>query len=270
MALGELLKQARLEKGLSQRQLCGEEITRNMLSQIENGSAKPSMATLSYLAGRLGKPVSYFLEEKVEVSPNTARMAQARKAYEAGQYRQVCEILDAWEQEDDTAPERWLLETLSLMGQAAEAISAEKMIFAKSLLEKAALSGSKTPYDTPALARQRLLMLYTADPEMAAALEKQLPQDDRERYLRAESALQAGEYDRAANLLDGVPSDDIRWYLLRARAAMEQKDYEKAIVCYQKAEGQEPMQCAKALEQCYLALEDYKMAYHYACKQRNL
>ncbi|WP_353959843.1 helix-turn-helix domain-containing protein, partial [Klebsiella pneumoniae] len=59
MALGELLKQARLEKGLSQRQLCGEEITRNMLSQIENGSAKPSMATLSYLAGRLGKPVSY-------------------------------------------------------------------------------------------------------------------------------------------------------------------------------------------------------------------
>ena len=32
MELGEKLKQARLEAGLSQRQLCGEEITRNMLS----------------------------------------------------------------------------------------------------------------------------------------------------------------------------------------------------------------------------------------------
>ena len=35
MELGEKLKQARLETGLSQRQLCGEEITRNMLSLIE-------------------------------------------------------------------------------------------------------------------------------------------------------------------------------------------------------------------------------------------
>jgi len=58
MELGDKLRQARIEAGLSQRQLCGEEITRNMLSLIENGSAKPSMKTLQYLAGRLGKTVS--------------------------------------------------------------------------------------------------------------------------------------------------------------------------------------------------------------------
>ena len=50
MHLGEKIRQARLEAGLSQRQLCGETITRNMLSQIENGSANPSMATLRFLA----------------------------------------------------------------------------------------------------------------------------------------------------------------------------------------------------------------------------
>jgi len=60
--LGEKLKNARLEAGLSQRQLCGDTITRNMLSQIENGSAKPSYATLKILSSRLRKPVSYFLE----------------------------------------------------------------------------------------------------------------------------------------------------------------------------------------------------------------
>ena len=64
MELGQLLKQARLEAGLSQRQLCGDEITRNMLSQIENGSAKPSMETLRYFATQLGKPISFFLEEE--------------------------------------------------------------------------------------------------------------------------------------------------------------------------------------------------------------
>ena len=60
MELGKKLRQARIEAGLSQKQLCGEEITRNMLSLIENGSAKPSMKTLQYLAGRLGKSVSFF------------------------------------------------------------------------------------------------------------------------------------------------------------------------------------------------------------------
>ena len=34
MELGEKLLRARQEAGLSQRQLCGEEIPRNMLSQI--------------------------------------------------------------------------------------------------------------------------------------------------------------------------------------------------------------------------------------------
>ena len=46
MELGEKIRQARLDAGMSQRQLCGDEITRNMLSLIENGSAKPSMKTL--------------------------------------------------------------------------------------------------------------------------------------------------------------------------------------------------------------------------------
>jgi transcriptional regulator with XRE-family HTH domain len=64
MELGEKLKQARLEAGVSQRQLCGEVITRNMLSRIENGFARPSMDTLRYLAAQLGKPMSYFLEEE--------------------------------------------------------------------------------------------------------------------------------------------------------------------------------------------------------------
>ena len=61
MELGDKLRQARLDAGLTQRQLCGDRITRNMLSQIENGLARPSMQTLRYLAGQLKKPVSYFL-----------------------------------------------------------------------------------------------------------------------------------------------------------------------------------------------------------------
>ena len=79
MELGQKIRQARLEAGLSQRQLCGDEITRNMLSQIENGSASPSMSTLRFLAERLGKSVSYFLEEQAVTSANQQLMNDLRR-----------------------------------------------------------------------------------------------------------------------------------------------------------------------------------------------
>ncbi len=104
MELGEKILLARQEAGLSQRQLCGEEITRNMLSQIEHGTARPSMKTLRYLAGRLGKPVGYFLDEEAEPVP-AARLLdalnvlqKAEKAVEEGRWpyaKSLLEELDA-------------------------------------------------------------------------------------------------------------------------------------------------------------------------------
>ena len=64
MELGRKILQAREAAGLSQRQLCGDVITRNMLSRIEHGTVRPSVSTLTYLAERLGKPISYFLDEE--------------------------------------------------------------------------------------------------------------------------------------------------------------------------------------------------------------
>ncbi len=83
MSLGKKLRQARMEASLSQRALCGSVITRNMLSQIENGAANPSMSTLQYLAGQLGKPVSFFLEEipaSVPIPPIPEAVSQLEKA----------------------------------------------------------------------------------------------------------------------------------------------------------------------------------------------
>ncbi len=83
MDLGKKIRRARQEAGLSQRQLCGEEITRNMLSLIENGAARPSMKTLSLLAQRLGKPVSYFLEENTQDPSELITSAEALRQVEA-------------------------------------------------------------------------------------------------------------------------------------------------------------------------------------------
>lgn len=99
MELGEKILQVRKEAGLSQRQLCGEVITRNMLSQIEHGAAKPSMDTLKYLASRLGKPVSYFLEEDLDTATleATGKLRQAQNALAEGKHRYAAQLLERLE-----------------------------------------------------------------------------------------------------------------------------------------------------------------------------
>ena len=97
MELGEKILQARLALGLSQRQLCGDTITRNMLSRIEHGMAKPSMGTLQILAQRLGKPISYFLEEEAdsEALDILRKLRQAEEALAEGKHRLAARLLEA-------------------------------------------------------------------------------------------------------------------------------------------------------------------------------
>lgn len=113
MELGEKIRKARQALGLSQRQLCGEEITRNMLSLIENGGAKPSMKTLTILAERLGKPIGYFLEDGAtdpgDLLSSVNHLRQARQALEAGKALYAEKLL-----EGVTAPE--LLREKLLLG----------------------------------------------------------------------------------------------------------------------------------------------------------
>ena len=124
MELGEKILAARQAAGLSQRQLCGDTITRNMLSQIEHGTAKPSMATLKILAERLGKPMSYFLEEEAAVSPNQAVMERAQWAWDAGEYAGIPEILAAYQSPDPIFDREYdLLMTLARLNMAEKALA---------------------------------------------------------------------------------------------------------------------------------------------------
>ena len=63
MNIGNKIKHLRTELGLTQQQLSGDKITRNMLSCIESGKALPSLETLLYIAERLSVPPSYLLSD---------------------------------------------------------------------------------------------------------------------------------------------------------------------------------------------------------------
>lgn len=263
MRLGQRLRQARMEAGLSQRQLCGETITRNMLSQIENGVARPSMDTLCYLATQLGKPVSFFLEETVVNSPNLECMGKARAAYTNRDFSALSEILTTYQSPDEIFDEeKGLLQLLCLLHMAESAITENRPVHARQLLAEAA--EIKTCYDTEELEQRRLLLLaqVSLEPVMLAA-------DDRPLLIRAELELKKGNFTRCAALLEACENRDApAWHYLRAEAAFMEKDYACAASHYHQAEQLHPRECYQRLERCYEALEDYKRAYEYACKQR--
>ena len=73
MNIGQKIKKIRTEKLMTQNELVGNEITRNMLSQIENGSANPSLTTVQYIAKKLGVPAGYLLSEGDEEFFTTRR-----------------------------------------------------------------------------------------------------------------------------------------------------------------------------------------------------
>lgn len=69
--VGIRIKKLRKELNMTQSELAGDEMTKSMLSQIENNVSSPSMKSLEYLAARLNKPVAYFVEE--DELPSTQR-----------------------------------------------------------------------------------------------------------------------------------------------------------------------------------------------------
>ncbi len=59
--IGERIRDIRQRKGITQAELVGDNVTRNMLSRIENGAALPSLPTLCAIAERLDIPVGALL-----------------------------------------------------------------------------------------------------------------------------------------------------------------------------------------------------------------
>ena len=88
--LGKRIKEARLAKKMTQTEVVGAFITRNMLSQIESGSATPSLKTLEYLAGVLDIPIQTLIpdgrEETSDPDPEADKLWEAKEHYAEGEY----------------------------------------------------------------------------------------------------------------------------------------------------------------------------------------
>lgn len=104
MNIGEKIKDMRRAKRMTQAELAGDMITRNMLSRIENGSALPSVPTLIYLAEKLEVPAGYLLaDESLDFHyRKMTAMPDILRAYNNGEYeicRDMCRKLGGQDDE---------------------------------------------------------------------------------------------------------------------------------------------------------------------------
>ena len=94
--LGKRLKNARLSKKMTQSEVAGNFITRNMLSLIESGNATPSMKTLEYLSEVLNLSMDKLLSDSFEESteiPDFQILQNAKKLLAENNYAQLLETI---------------------------------------------------------------------------------------------------------------------------------------------------------------------------------
>ena len=148
MDIGKKIKRLRTEKLMTQSELTGGEITRNMLSRIENGAALPSLGTVIYLASKLGVPAGYLLSEGEEefIYHKTSVMKNIRRAYTDRRYelcRDMC--LTEFDEFDD---ELELILTDCCLGVAEEAMRSGLLRKACTYLDEAVRHSRRTMFDT--------------------------------------------------------------------------------------------------------------------------
>ena len=146
MNIGEKIKKLRNEKFMTQSQLAGIEITRNMLSRIENGAALPSLGTVKYLAARLNVPAGYLIggPEDERIYKKNTELKEIKKAYKSKNYAICLDMCKKSGLEDED--EIMLIMAESAFAAAEEEFGEGKLREACRLFDEAAEYVGRTAY----------------------------------------------------------------------------------------------------------------------------
>lgn len=151
MNIGEKIRQLRTRKQMTQSELVGDSVSRNMLSLIENGRATPSLQTLEAIAAKLKVTPAFLVAEETEQTAllKQARMADIRIAFSSKNTRiaaDLCRKLyaDGLTKDDEVD----LIMAESLFENAREALLSDRVRVACHLFDESVFYASRTVYYT--------------------------------------------------------------------------------------------------------------------------
>jgi len=280
MNIGQKIRELRVAKLMTQAELAGSRITRNMLSCIENGTASPSLATVLYIAGRLNVPAGFLLAEEGDeiVYRKMNSFANIKRAYTAGDFRgcrSLC-VSDCPEPDDEIS----LLLADCDLEIATEEFWRGRLRSSCRFFDEALGYSEKTMYDTQRIeAKARVFFRYMR--RISPTLYSELLDEEKElavsfhspfaTYVDALEALDEGNTTVADALMSEATEETFFVQHLRIRCMMGTQKYEDAKkLLLRLLNAETPLNeiylytVLCELEICCRETEDFKGAYRYA------
>lgn len=164
--LGKKIKEARIARKMTQSEVVGSFITRNMLSQIESGTATPSIKTLEYLSRVLDVPLFQLMPDQKE---DALFILEKTKGFLAeGAYDKVLEMEENYpEQLHDEFSAIFSLACLKLAKQQLRSGNSRD---AARLAQKAMEYAEKGIYANPTVKSESIMVLNQAASKLSLTL----------------------------------------------------------------------------------------------------
>ena len=259
---------------MTQSELAGEIITRNMLSRIETGAAQPSLDTLFYIAGRLGIPAGFLLLDKDDalLSVFEEEITVARQLYAVGKYKECIARLDAISHKND---EIHLLYSYSLFYIALDYFKGGSIKSAARNFTAALEHTAQTIYDTSKIKCSSMLYLAVCD-----NINLPLLSFNKDEYVSL--ALDTVHYDFYKYLTQDAEHTYCNQQYqehITAKRLIKERKYEDAIAILSSIEDNKHSYPPNAylmisvyadLEICHKNLLDFERAYKYSSKRLSL
>lgn len=282
MSPGEKIKKLRIEKSMTQSELAGDFITRNMLSLIESGNAQPSLQTIIYLAGRLNVPVGILVSDSDDeyfyrrmIAMDNIRSAFSTKAYK------ICMDLCDGSFEEKKDDEIQLIQAECCLAIGKEEFSAGRLKSACFYFDSACEHSFNTAYNSIHIrAESKVYCLYMREISgslYSECIEYDAPagMSDGDAFCRYAKLLfqlkNASMHEKSFNFVDNESHSDVFSLHIKAVLQMTERDYVGARYTIQKIlngsdEVQAPVMYSlfRDLEICCRESGDFKGAYEYS------
>ena len=270
MTIGEKIRARRKALGLTQSDVAGTAVTRNMICAIERGSVSPSIATLRAIAEVLSVPVDYLVSEENDLNVYLVREAlpRLRHAYRTHRYSDcvtICRRL----------PEEAILNEVALVGRAERAVNEGNLSLIPHIVSEVEYAASRTVLPTEhLLARAELCRAIAVNPRSPKW------EIGTDRYCRLANDAVGLEQFRYLSESDSFPiyDENLREHIT-ARIHLSAGRYREALdvltgIEERKSTGEIGsfllFRIYTDMEVCYREIGDFENAYRYSTKRLSL
>ena len=274
MNLGEKIKKARHKAKITQNTLAGDKITRNMLSQIENGKAMPSLETLAYIANELNLPIAYFFSDDEDTFYYEKKkvIIDIYTAFKNRAYQYCIKLIERLSQTDD---ELCFILTASHFELGKQSFFKGALISAKENFDAAEKYSQKTVFNTEHITAIIPMYLAIIKNVQAPLLEFDISEYERGLYDTFDY-----EFFKYLTLdFDYQYKNPVYKKHLDAKILIKERNYKEALKILEDISNESIKKSYNSfavfnvysdIENCYKQLYDFENAYRYASKRLSL